>query len=144
MSAAAGLLQGFHAVIAMRRGPHWLLSDQDARQYGLALSNALRHLPVTMAQKWIDFSALALAVVAYEGPRIGEDIRLRQARGRPAAARGPAQVFQFRPSAPSPPSPSGSQGPVTSNGVPPPGNGVVPPTGPPGDMTYEPEWETLA
>jgi len=134
----------------MRRGPHWLLSDQDAKQYGLALSNALRHLPVTMAQKWVDFSALALAVVAYEGPRIGEDIRLRQARARPPAARGPAQVFQFRPSTP-PSAPGGvsglASGQATSpngGGVPPPGNGVVPPQGPPGDMTYEPEWETLA
>ena len=62
MSAAAGLLQGVHAVLAMRRGPHWLLNDPDAKAYGLALANALRHLPVSMAQKYVDFAALGVAV----------------------------------------------------------------------------------
>jgi len=81
LSAAAGLLQGIHSVMAMARGPHWLLSDPDAKAYGLALSNALRHLPVTMAQKYIDFTALGIAVIAYEGPRVHMDMQLRAQRG---------------------------------------------------------------
>ena len=108
----------------MRRGPHWLLSDPDAKAYGLALANALRHLPVTMAQKWVDFTALGLAVFAYEGPRIAIDAQLR--RERQAASRRPqpmGQVFQFRPNS-------------EPAGPPPP-----PPQPAMGDMTYEPELE---
>lgn len=126
MSAAAGLLQGAHAVIAMKRGPHWLLNDPDAKAYGTALSNALRHLPVTMAQKWIDFSALGLAVFAYEGPRVAIDMQLRQQRQQPRPRpQGPAQVFQFRP----PPPPQQSDPPRQT-----PAMGE-------GEMTYEPELE---
>jgi hypothetical protein len=123
LSAAAGLLQGAHAVIAMRRGPHWLLNDQDAKAYGLALANALRHLPVTMAQKYVDFCALGIAVFAYEGPRVALDMQLRAQRGaaaRPRPPSGPAQVFQFRAAAgPQPEQP--------------------PPQSPTVDMTYEPD-----
>lgn len=67
----------------MRRGQHWLLSDAEAHAYGLALSNALRHLPVKMAQKYVDFSALAVAVLTYEGPRIVTDIQQRRRGGSP-------------------------------------------------------------
>jgi hypothetical protein len=111
----------------MRRGPHWLLNDQDAKAYGLALANALRHLPVTMAQKWVDFTALGLAVFAYEGPRIAMDAAIR--RDRQAQQRRPqpmGQVFQFRP--------PGAAGPQ------PPPDAPAAPGGPmPGEMTYEPE-----
>jgi hypothetical protein len=123
LSAAAGLLQGAHAVIAMRRGPHWLLNDADAKAYGLALANALRHLPVTMAQKYVDFAALGIAIFAYEGPRIGIDMQLkrdRQQQRRPMQT-GPAQVFQFRPNPPAP-------------------DGPVPPAPAEGPMTYEPDF----
>ena len=110
----------------MRRGPHWLLNDPDAKAYGTALANALRHLPVTMAQKWVDFSALGLAVFAYEGPRVAIDMQLRQQRGAapPRQRQGPAQVFQFRP--------------------PQQGQSDRPAPAPPvseGEMTYEPELE---
>lgn len=136
MSAAAGLLQGFHAVIAMRRGPHWLLNDQDAKAYGLALSNALRHLPVTMAQKYIDFSALGLAIFAYEGPRIGIDMQLKRerlAQRQPVQpARGPAQIFQFRSTG------SGPSGPVMSETSSPGASVPSPPAEMP--MSYEPDF----
>ena len=132
MSAAAGLLQGIHSVIAMRRGPHWLLNDPDAKAYGAALANALRHLPVTMAQKYVDFAALGVAVMCYEGPRIHMDMQLR--RERQAGARrpqqGPAQVFQFAP----PPRPAPSEPQQQSRQAEPP---QMPP--PFGDMTYEPD-----
>lgn len=136
LSAAAGLLQGFHAVIAMRRGPHWLLNDADAKAYGLALSNALRHLPVTMAQKYVDFAALGVAVCCYEGPRIAMDMHLRNAAGRGAAPRpqGPAQVFAFRPMTAPPPPPS--PGPMQTA---PPQPVQAPPGAPGADMTYEPD-----
>jgi len=71
-----------HGVLAMARGPHWLLSDADAKAYGLALSNALRHLPITMAQKYVDFTALGIAIIAYEGPRLHLDIQARSAAPR--------------------------------------------------------------
>ena len=128
MSAAAGLLQGIHSVMAMARGPHWLLSDPDAKAYGLALSNALRHLPVTMAQKYIDFTALGIAVIAYEGPRVHMDMQLRAQRGAAGRPRqGPAQVFQFAPRPPQQPQE--------------PANGAAPPEPPTVDMpmTYEPQ-----
>jgi len=114
-----------HAVIAMRRGPHWLLSDPDAKAYGLALANALRHIPVQVAQKWIDFTALGCAVFAYEGPRIGMDMQLRAQRQRPAQRPPQAmgQVFQFRP--PAGPNPAPQQPPAPMDG----------------EMTYEPELE---
>lgn len=81
----------------MRRGPHWLLNDADAKNYGMALANALRHLPVTAAQKYVDFAALGIAVAAYEGPRIAMDVQLRAQRRQPQRPIGPAQIFQFRP-----------------------------------------------
>ena len=110
----------------MGRGPHWLLNDPDAAKYGLALANALRHLPVKAAQKWIDFTALGIAVFAYEGPRVAMDMQLKaQARAaRPGAqARPAAPVFQFRAAAPQPEPPAG---------------GVAP------DMTYEPDFDLAA
>lgn len=131
LSAAAGLLQGFHAIIATRRGPHWLLNDQDAKAYGIALSNAMRHLPITAAQKTIDFAALAVAVCAYEGPRIAVDMHIKaQRRAGPRPAPGPAQVFQFRTPQPAPPPVQ----PVQVQPAQPPPSAMGPQ-----DMSYEPD-----
>lgn len=115
----------------MKRGPHWLLNDQDARQYGQALANAVRHLPVVVAQKYFDYAALAGAIAMHEGPRVTMDIAIaaeRRAGRRPTYAQ-PAQVFQFgpRPAAPPPP----PQGPMAQPAAQQPG--------PTPDMTYEPE-----
>lgn len=112
----------------MKRGPHWLLNDQDARQYGQALANAVRHLPVVVAQKYFDYAALAGAIAMHEGPRVTMDIAIaaeRRAGRRPTYAQ-PAQVFQFRPAA----APSGPQ---------PQPAAAQPQQGPTPDMTYEPE-----
>lgn len=115
----------------MARGPHWLLSDPDAKAYGLALSNALRHLPVTMAQKYVDFTALGIAIIAYEGPRVHMDMQLRAQRGAAARPRsGPAQVFQFSPRPT--PSPQPPQEPA---------NGATEPPTVDMPMTYEPEMD---
>ena len=122
MSAAAGLLQGFHAIIAMQRSePHWMLNDDDAKRYGTALANALRHMPIKAAQKTIDYSTLVMVAFVMETPRIVRSIQLnRQAAAPRQPQRGPAQVFQFHPpsqpaptaATPPPPSPTatGSQG----------------------------------
>ena len=83
-------------IATFRREGHWLLNDADAKAYGLALRNALRHVPVTIAQKYFDFGALAVAVATYEFPRVALSAELRAAATqRSGPARGPAQVFQF-------------------------------------------------
>jgi hypothetical protein len=119
----------------MRRSePHWLLSDADARRYGAALANALSHLPVKVAQKYLDFSTLAFCVFEMELPRVMLSHQLAQAR-RPAPGAAPsAEVFQF-----TPPRPSAANG-----GAPPPrgrpGGGPSPqppPPGPPQDFAME-------
>jgi hypothetical protein len=115
LSAAAGLLQGFHAIIAMQRQePHWLLNDADAKQYGQALANAARHLPIAVAQKYADYSAFVMVCFAMETPRIARSVQLAQSR-RQGPPRGPAQVFQFRPPQPAPNPPAG---PTTTGGAP--------------------------
>ena len=79
-------MQGFHAIIALRRQePHWLLNDADAKRYGQALANALRHLPVKAAQKTIDFTVLAFIVFEMESPRIAlSGLRSRQQKAQQA------------------------------------------------------------
>jgi hypothetical protein len=88
------LLQGFHTIVAMQRSePHWMLSDDDAKRYGQALANALRHMPVRVAQKYVDYSTLIMVAFVMETPRIGMSWKL--ARQPKTPQRGPAQVFQF-------------------------------------------------
>jgi hypothetical protein len=100
------------------------LNDQDAKAYGLALANALRHLPVTMAQKYVDFAALGIAVFAYEGPRVAMDVQLRRQAAPPRPTQASGQVFQFRPNAAPPPADPPPAWPI--------GAGE-------GPMTYEPD-----
>jgi hypothetical protein len=146
LSAAAGLLQGIHITIAMVRGPHWMMNDTDAKAYGQAMANALRHIPITMAQKYFDFTALALAVATYEVPRIAEDIRIRnlpprQPQQRPAPM---GQVFQFAPPAARAGAEAAGRGGAPAASPNPPAGAPAPPPGPPvqpaPDMTYEPEY----
>jgi hypothetical protein len=129
MSAAAGLISGFHAIIAMQRSePHWMLSDDDAKRYGTALANALRHMPIKAAQKTIDYSTLVMVAFVMETPRIVRSAQLaRQPKGPP---RGPAQVFQFVPNpaqAPSPPNPGATAVPTDGAGLPPLAEGPLDP-----------------
>jgi hypothetical protein len=132
MSAAAGLLQGFHAIIAMQRSEaHWMLSDDDAKRYGTALANALRHMPIKAAQKTIDYSTLVMVAFVMETPRIVRSAQLaRQPKAQPP--RGPAQVFQFVPNpaqAPaSPPPAAAATSPTDGAGLPPIAEGPPDPT----------------
>jgi hypothetical protein len=127
ISSAAGLLQGIHAAIAYRRGPHWLLNDGDAKAYGTALSNAMRHLPITVGQKYFDFAVLGMAVMNYEGARLAVDLQLRQ-RARQGASAGPGAVVYPFPQRP--PSPGGEPAPASPspNAGAPPGEPIIPDT----------------
>lgn len=121
MSAAAGLISGFHAIIAMQRNePHWLLSDADSTRYGTALANALRHMPIKAAQKTIDYSTLVMVAFVMETPRIVRSAQLAR-QPKPSPNRGPAQVFQFvNPNAPaSPTATAAPPGPASAGAAPP-------------------------
>lgn len=104
LSAAAGLLSGFHAIVAMQRNePHWMLSDADAARYGQALANALRHMPIKAAQKTLDYATLVMVAFVIETPRVVRSVQLVRTP-KAAASRGPAPVFQFvKPGSPGPP-----------------------------------------
>jgi hypothetical protein len=103
-----------------RSEPHWLINDADAKLYGTAFANAMRHFPVKVAQKSIDVATLIFVAFQIETPRLVMSRQLAAQRGaRPN--RGPAQVFQFR-------QPS-QQSPATATQTPPTaqGPGVEPP-----------------
>jgi hypothetical protein len=100
LSALGGVIQGLHVIVAMQRAePHWMINDDDAKKYGVALGNVLRHFPVRTAQKTIDFTALILVAFAIETPRIGRSVQL--AKDRRQGPRPVGQVFQFRQPQPS-------------------------------------------
>jgi hypothetical protein len=97
----------------MRRNePHWLLTDADARTYGQALQNALRHIPIGVAQKTVDFTALFICALNFESPRIYQSMaNARARRTRSSSSEQPAApVFQFRPRTSSP-QPAGAASP---------------------------------
>jgi hypothetical protein len=127
-------------MIALRRDePHWLLNDGDAKVYGQAVSNALRHVPIKVAQKSLDFGMLFIVACQFEFPRIVLSTQMTRARGQRRSPGGPAQVFQFtRPPPPPPASPPGGASPHVPGGeVPLNGSAAASP-----DMTYEPEPDT--
>jgi hypothetical protein len=133
LSAAAGLLQGFHAIVALQRNePHWLLSDADAKRYGTALSNALRHFPVRAAQKSLDFMVLAFVCFEMETPRIAKSSMLYRQMHEPA--RPSATVYPF--ASPQPPRPGSGASPANMASSPAfpagldPGMMAEPPAGP--------------
>lgn len=119
LSAWAGLMQGAHTLIAMRRNePHWLLNDADAKTYGAAIANAMRHLPIGATQKALDFTALMICVVNFESPRVYHSTvnarERRRQRSSPATPEPPsATVYQF--TQPNSPPPS-SKPAATANG----------------------------
>lgn len=90
-----------HTVAYFREEPHWLLSEPDAKAYAAYLHNAMRHLPVSVAQKYVDFAALGGAFVVYTGGRVVRSMQLagtipqQQQQQQQPQPRGPAQVFQF-------------------------------------------------
>jgi hypothetical protein len=84
------------------------MSEPDALAYARYVSNAMRHLPVAVAQKWVDFGALVGAIAFYETPRVNRSLALAM-QGQPQSGfrrqqqqpgpppGGTAQVFQFVP-----------------------------------------------
>lgn len=124
------MIGGAHAFIALaRREPHWLLSEADAQVYGRALANALRHLPVKVAQAYVDYSTLAMVALTMDAPRVlrSRQLALAQAQRGPVPPGG-ATVFQFR-------RPAGA-----APGTPPPNAGHAQP--PPAGATFADEPET--
>lgn len=96
-------MQGAHALLAMRLDqPHWLLNDADAKTYGAAIANAMRHLPIGATQKAVDFSALFICAINVETPRVYASTRIakarRQAREQPPTPS--AVVYPFPSAAP--------------------------------------------
>ena len=101
-----------------------MLADDDAKRYGTALANALRHMPIKAAQKTIDYSTLVMVAFVMETPRIVRSAQLAR-QPNPPQPRGPAQVFQFVPnpaqqSPPSPPPAAAATSPTDGGGPMPP------------------------
>ena len=101
-----------------RNEPHWLLSEGDAKLYGNALKNALRHIPVQVAQKSIDFTTLFICAMNFETPRVYASYRNRRARRDPPPPQRPAtaQVYTLHPNNPPPP-PSAATAPAGGGGL---------------------------
>jgi hypothetical protein len=98
LSAFAAIIQSAHAGMAWRmQQPHWNMNDPDAKRYAQALGNAMRHLSFTVAQKYVDFTALIVVMGEMELPRILISAQLAQQQRSQTPRRGPAQVFQFNP-----------------------------------------------
>jgi hypothetical protein len=136
------VLQASHQLIAMRnQQPHWLLSDADAKTYAVAWQNAMRHIPIRVQQKYIDFTALAFAIGQFEFPRIMLSAQIARQQARRASP-GAAPVFQFRPADPGPSSAPAGQGTAPGGAAPPNGAANGRAQGPAADMTYEPEPDT--
>lgn len=100
MSTTIACLQGAHAVMAHWGGPHWLLNDEDARNYANAVNNVARHYDVAVAQKTIDICNLLGLVCFYEGTRLFYS-RSAAARPQPQTRQTASVVpiFQFAPPA---------------------------------------------
>jgi hypothetical protein len=70
-----------------------MLNDADAKRYGTALANALRHMPVRAAQKTIDFTVLAFVMFEMETPRITLSIARARAAKPQAQPQPQATVY---------------------------------------------------
>ena len=119
MSTTIAILQGAHAATAHFGGPHWLLSDEDAKTYALAVNNVARHYDIQAAQKTIDIFNLLGMVCFIEGTRLlyQRNPAARQAQ-QPRSGAQIVPIFQFDPRVASP--------------FPPPASSPAPPAGPAG------------
>jgi hypothetical protein len=98
LSTTIAILQGAHAAAAHFGGPHWLLNDDDAKTYALAVNNVARHYDIQAAQKTIDIVNLIGMACFIEGTRLlySRNPAARQAQQpRPGAQIVP--IFQFDP-----------------------------------------------
>lgn len=97
MSTTIACIQGAHAVAAHLMGPHWLMSDDDAKNYANAINNVARHYDVGAAQKTIDICNFIGLTAFYEGTRL---LYTRQQAGRPQPPPRSADIvpiFKFDP-----------------------------------------------
>lgn len=108
LSTTIACLQGAHAVLAHWAGPHWLLNDEDARNYANAVNNVARHYDVAVAQKTIDIANLIGLACFIEGTRLlySRSPAARQASQAPQARPAGQVVPIFRFENPYPPAPA--------------------------------------
>lgn len=93
LSSLAGIVAALHQIQAMRTGhPHWVLSGDDRKQLGKAISDVLRWYSVKTTQKAIDHFALAMMLLEFETPRIYETRRLNALAAEIAAGRAPPRA----------------------------------------------------
>jgi hypothetical protein len=113
LSSTIATLQGLHLLFSYAGGPHWLLSDEEARRYAAAVQNVVRHYPLHIAEKAQDWFNLTMVVASLEGKRYAEGKRRKAAPHPSGTIGGPlppgfgppppgSPFFSFQP--PSPPS----------------------------------------
>src|ERR1041385_2258523 len=61
LSAAAGILVGFHAILATK-APEWAMEPEEAAAITKAAANVLRHYDIRTTQKALDWGAFAVVV----------------------------------------------------------------------------------
>lgn len=126
LSALAGVIQGFHAIIAFQRAePHWLVNDNDAKRYSIAIGNALRHMQIRTAQKTIDMAALVFVAFSVETPRVIRSAQLARETANPRRQGPSATVFQFTNPPPTQPAPTTADEAPMAEGPPDYGNGAA-------------------
>jgi hypothetical protein len=85
-------------------GPHWLLNDEDAKNYANAVNNVARHYDVAVAQKTIDICNLIGMACFIEGTRLLVSRHPpAQQQQRPSAQVVPIMQFDPRQFGPFPP-----------------------------------------
>ncbi len=103
-------------VAMMRNEPHWMLTDADAKAYGAALHNAMRHFPIGATQKALDLGALMMMAFTMESPRVHKSWSMaRDRKQRPTgqeAQGGGATVYRLHPNNPQQPPPAPPAGPA--------------------------------
>jgi hypothetical protein len=79
-------------------GPHWLLNDEDAKNYANAVNNVARHYDVAVAQKTIDICNLIGMACFIEGTRLLVSRHPQKAQAqRPSAQVVPIVRFDHPP-----------------------------------------------
>jgi hypothetical protein len=89
------LLVIIHQGLAMRGGPHWQMSEPEAKGLTEAAGRVMRHYSIAASQKMIDWGALVTLGFASYGPRIA--LTVDQVKAQRAANQVPATVYPFTP-----------------------------------------------
>lgn len=126
-----GLLLGAHLFMAQwwPGGPHWALSDAEAKGFAQSWANVLRHYPLQTTQKAIDHLALIGTFGLVYTPRFYAHRQWQAARRAGRGAQRPAPmgtVYHLSPNQP-PPAPAYDGHPSNAfDGTRGPGNGHDP------------------